>query len=363
MLKFKRLAIIISAVVFSVIFALDAEAVVTGPCSNCHSMHNSQGGSGDASGPNQNLLKNISGNVDVCVGCHSSTGPETIKPLNGSNIPIVFNTGAYPVKPLAGGNFYYVSKNTPEYDQYGHNVYGISNRDSNLNQAPGTLDACGTDECHSTLASSSNSKGKPGCQSCHQRLFHHVESNEMSTNTGYRFLWGHTLDAGEYVAYVEGVEDVDWEHSKGPDDHNYYKGTTAEYSSGGAGLKNNHTITAFCSGCHVKFHGPYAVLNAVDGMGSSSPWVRHPTDIALPVDGEYGDYDPVTNYSAEAPVAWVNPLSPSRDSAVVMCLSCHRPHGSDQPDMLRWDYGNMIAGGGPNTTGCFTCHSTKDTGL
>ncbi|TSA10529.1 MAG: hypothetical protein D4R73_05115 [Deltaproteobacteria bacterium] len=28
--------------------------------------------------------------------------------------------------------------------------------------------------------------------------------------------------------------------------------------------------------------------------------------------------------------------------------------------MLKWDYTTMVAGGGSNTTGCFTCHTQKD---
>lgn len=46
---------------------------------------------------------------------------------------------------------------------------------------------------------------------------------------------------------------------------------------------------------------------------------------------------------------------------MVFCLSCHRAHGSPYPDMLRFDYSEMQAGGGGATgTGCFKCHSAKD---
>jgi len=41
-----------------------------------------------------------------------------------------------------------------------------------------------------------------------------------------------------------------------------------------------------------------------------------------------------------------------------MCLSCHVAHGSPYADMLRWDYGTMVAGGG-GSGGCFTCHTQK----
>ena len=99
-------------------------------------------------------------------------------------------------------------------------------------------------------------------------------------------------------------------------------------------------------------------------MGDGNPWIRHPADAELPEAGEYLGYDPTSAYSTEAPVAWSNiatieTRSPIRSEAVVMCLSCHRAHGSPQPDMLRWDYLTMEAGGG-GSGGCFTCHTTKN---
>ncbi|MDD2558383.1 MAG: cytochrome c3 family protein, partial [Desulfuromonas sp.] len=54
---------------------------------------------------------------------------------------------------------------------------------------------------------------------------------------------------------------------------------------------------------------------------------------------------------------------PGKD--MVMCLSCHRPHGSPYADMLRWDYSAQISGEpspSETHTGCFFCHTTKDDG-
>ncbi len=344
-----------------------AGAAVSGPCSNCHTMHNSQDGSPvvrDGTGVGWNDSAVLSGGslsstpknrllVTSCVGCHSSSTSQTIISKAGSNIPIVYNT-TVPVNPLAGGNFYWVAQGD---DTKGHNVYGIAGTDGNLATAPGRNPAACSNSCHDTLAAapSANNYNRGGCQGCHLFTSHHDDVNYP----WYRFLKGHgpgpglTLDESrkELGDYVVGVEDDDWEQETTVD-HNYYKGAVATYTNDGTSLTNYQSITAFCSGCHSVFHGPE---RNGDGMGSASPWIRHPTDIALPVTGEFASYDPVTNYNAETPVAWINPANPARSEATVMCLTCHRPHGSDQPDMLRWDYSTV----GPQGTGCLTCHSSK----
>jgi len=63
---------------------------------------------------------------------------------------------------------------------------------------------------------------------------------------------------------------------------------------------------------------------------------------------------PVSNWTPS------DTVTPGSDC--VMCLSCHRPHGSPYPDMLRWDYTEQIAGGGGLTDdrGCFYCHTKKN---
>jgi len=340
----------------------NATAKVSGVCGNCHTMHNSQDGavvaySGAGAGwaadgtfssgvasetPAGYLL------ISDCVGCHSSTtADQTIIQLGENRIPIVLNTGGYPSKALAGGNFYQVSQ--PNHDGYGHNVYGISGHDTMLSSAPGN-DRCGgiASSCHNTLAVApdSNNYERGGCQGCHFNVYHHQDNNR------YRFLNSHDDNA-----YVDGVEHASWEH---PDDttltdHNFYKGVDRGEMGQGESLllKQTHSISSYCSGCHVKFH-----TSGADGIGTDT-WLRHPTDIALPDEGEYAEYQPQDNYDINTPVAWVNPANPQRDEAIVMCLSCHRVHGSEYPDILRWDYDKIIAGEA-NDEGCFVCHSTKD---
>ena len=135
-----------------------------------------------------------------------------------------------------------------------------------------------------------------------------------------------------------------------------------------AGFHNlgHHTMTGFCCGCHGNFY-----IEQENGE-----WIRHPSDAVIPTTGEYqyafgspgsgadGIYDPLV------PVARPNFTDFTTGAKgtveigtdMVMCLSCHRPHGSPYDDLLRWNYGDMIAGGGDSTTGCFACHTRKDTG-
>ncbi len=97
------------------------------------------------------------------------------------------------------------------------------------------------------------------------------------------------------------------------------------------------------------------------GGSITSPFTRHPTDVVIPNENEYQYY---TTYSVEAPPGRTTvPDSASGivdpDIDVVTCLSCHAAHATDYPDLLRWDYTTMLAGGG-GSGGCFTCHTTKD---
>jgi len=368
-------------------FPMQLSAKVTGSCVNCHTMHNSQGnsavlrsgagvgwgadnkiGGGSPEGtPAQNLL------VAGCVGCHSSTTGKTIIEAGSSTVPIVYNVSGPTEQYLAGGNFYWVAQGD---NSKGHNVYGLAGQDT-LTTAPGKTPAGCANSCHETLAAapSSANSDRGGCQGCHVFTYHHED------NGVYRFLKGHGEGAAlpinpanknisSYTDYVKGVEDNDWEQETA-NDHNWYKGSGMAYYSDGSGLTYLNTISSFCSGCHSVFHGPYNSLTK-RGMGGGaegaeaypgSPWRRHPTDIKLPDTGEYGNYDPdiPSQYSALAPVAWTDPSSPSRSGAVVMCLSCHRAHGSPYSDLLRWDYlNNCNAGTNNSNCGCFTCHTEKD---
>jgi predicted CXXCH cytochrome family protein len=299
---------------------------------------------------------------------------QRIVSIGGSDFPQVIHRD--PVGDLAGGNFAYIlgTKGSGASDSKGHNVIDIGNIDDTLTAPPGqwhdhqirntNFTCAGARGCHGTRGPSLSS----GLRNMGGTHHNNVDGKLNTANNvydSYRFLLG-----------VQGLENPGasrWQNWSATD-HNEYFGKSFPLSGGSCnnchivGPSNivspaSRTISGFCGTCHGNFHwldDPNSVDGGIGG-DTISPFTRHPTDIVLPNSGEYASY---TTYSVEAPIArQVVPDNPSNTvtpgTDVVMCLSCHAAHATDNPDMLRWDYATMIAGGG-GSGGCFTCHTTKN---
>ncbi|MEJ2199440.1 MAG: cytochrome c3 family protein [Desulfuromonadaceae bacterium] len=344
-------------------------AAVTGLCSDCHTMHDSQQGSlvaftRDSTGqsvftevPFKKLLKTD------CVGCHSDAGNETILIQGERQTPVVLNLVEPTYPPdgsssatLAGGNFYWAAQVG---DEYGHNVYGISEQDFRLGGGvlapggtPGTVDACAG--CHRSLATA-----ETGCNGCHVVQHHAVGPNQVSTaeEGWYRFL-GAVMERGDGSEVppdgVTGIEDPSWEQNPLSSRHNTYQGASSPYGS----YLNTRSISQKCTGCHGLFHG---------NTTANSTWIRHPVDVVIPNTPEFSG---LTDYNPLVPVARRNVAGNDANSPfitlgsdVVSCISCHRAHGSPYPAMLRWGYrawpGDDPYTGGPAFNGCAVCHTSK----
>lgn len=367
----------ISTLVFFLILAIPVTSLakITGPCVNCHTMHNSQNGSEmatyaadgkpwESSGPLPALTRG------TCLGCHGMGGAQRIAAIGGTEIPQVYHLDG---SDLAGGNFAYIlgSKGSGASNAKGHNVKDIGVSDDVLDAAPGVKPETGHNQiitdanltcagymgCHGNRSSGLKG-GIIGLKGAHHQNVDGKCDTGDTVATSYRFLSG-----------VKGLENTGaskWQNA-GPGDHNEYFGAitpmtascsnTCHIGPNAAVKPPNNTISGFCATCHGKFHDPTEI------GGGSSPFKRHPSDIVLPIDEnkEYKDY---VNYSVEAPVgrtaipdAPSGTVTPGTD--VVTCLSCHAAHATNYPDMLRWNYDAMIAGGG-GSGGCFTCHTQKD---
>jgi hypothetical protein len=261
---------------------------------------------------------------------------------------------------LAGGNYYYSADGfTPDYTK-GHNVLGISQReDPPMDVPPGfkgdvvipggrgpvlwqdqkQLNCSGTWGCHGNRTIEDPFQAMEGA--------HHTDDSVIDGTTvgnSYRFLLG-----------VKGKEHANWEYQATVTSHNGYRGD--------GGYSAMDTISYLCGECHGRFH-PHAFLGGTEVIEQNT-WHKHPSDIAFSaVHGGYAgsEYSEYITYTLEAPVAYANPTggeSVVDENSIIMCISCHRAHGSPYSDMSRWNYALPGSGGGSTDNGCLACHTQK----
>ncbi|PLX88710.1 MAG: hypothetical protein C0618_03640 [Desulfuromonas sp.] len=322
----KKVTFIFMLVAVAMFWGTSAFAV-SGQCSGCHSMHNTDGDGNDlAGGPNETLL------LSDCVTCHTD---------GTAGAPIVNSTTA-PGTVGPGGNFYWVGTD----ETTGHNVAGVDVQDTALLNTPpgggalgGQLTCAGVTGCHGDRTDAvSDMSAISGAHHGNVLLgTANQPTGGAAAGDSYRFLEG-----------IKGIEDDDYQTETAVDYNKYY---------GVDGTADAQTISALCASCHSNFHG-------TANTQSAGAWVRHPTDFDM--SGLGGDFAAYSAYRTDIPVASSDMTSATiadpqtAGNAIVNCLSCHYAHGSGQSDMLRFDYTTMLAGGGASTDGCFACHSTKD---
>jgi hypothetical protein len=335
------------------IFFGEVQAKITGVCSNCHTMHNIQNGQAVVAEGPQRCLLNRAG----CLGCHgqNQSGTQNIIPLG--NIPQVLHSAT---TDLAGGNFSYILgvKGTGASDRKGHNVIELGSNDKDLTSPPGAhfgmspsntnLTCAGQNGCHG-LRLPDGQSGLLAIKGTHHQNVDGKCDSATNAYNSYRFLLG-----------VKGFENTGWQNVDANNHNEYYGALTplndcTDCHMDGQVKPSNNSISGFCGSCHGNFH-----LLAGIGGDTSSPFMRHPTDVILPGSGEYSVY---TSYSILAPVArptvYGSPSStvnPGTD--IVMCLSCHSSHATDYHYIMRWDYKGWPGNG--QTNGCNVCHTSKN---
>jgi predicted CXXCH cytochrome family protein len=311
-------------------------------CNQCHTNGNLTDGS----------------TTQTCVQCHSSSTSYTTYNLTGGGqtvtVPVVNYTGASaPNEYLAGGNFWWVADLYGNDDAKGHNVLDIAGSDPNyVGGAPGSTVGCSS-SCHDSLATTGY--GSPGCNGCHMYPAHHADdsntvvgSESPDTDGYYRFLAGHNSGNTHGVC---GIEDSDWEAISSATVHNEYLGFAGDHGFAAGFYDLGHTMTAFCCGCHGNYH----IQNP--------PSARHPSDFVIPNSGPYanafgaggsgtGIYEPNIPVARPSLNGTVSPTV-TLDTDMVMCLSCHRAHGSPYRKMLRWDIAYT-------TNPCSKCHTNLE---
>ncbi len=354
----RRVIVSFVIILAAVFFYSYAAATVSGVCSGCHTMHNSQNGSpmtydGSAT-PNSKLLRGD------CVGCHAQNTSSNIV----NTIPQVYHSAS---TDLAGGNFSYVVAG----DSYGHNVQGIASADATLGNAPpgynSTYDPSSTGYSTSSRLTCAGSNGCHGNRDSSNEWTavsggHHGDDSILKYGTSFTLTGqGATVVTSYRLLYkIKGAEDSDWHNTWSTTDHNEYLGEA--YSTRGttdSWTNMKGTISELCSECHANFH-----LGGSSGIGTASPWLRHPTDVVIPNSGEFASMS--TTYSDETPVGRPSTffadgltsasatVTPGTDRLI--CLSCHRAHGAQYADSLRYSYQTSLSSG----AGCLRCHTQKD---
>jgi hypothetical protein len=285
---------------------------------------------------------------------------------------------------LAGGNFYYGESNADtkihncvgDVDTIGPPGFALATKPAGFTQSGtgwgpttwtisevGLLTCAGKYGCHGDR-SVENTESFSGIRGAHHGNNSMTSAQACdtasSTATSYRFLAG-----------IWGVEQNDsdnsWEYTVTSTKHNAYYGLDDPTRAQIAGL-GSHTISALCAQCHGSFHSSA-------GTGGASPWLRHPTDIAMPtaVADEFDNYnvggaEGEDMYNPIVPVGFndvlaANAIDPNVTTGanIVLCLSCHRAHGSNYNDLLRWSYTGAAPGyvgvDQPATNSCRTCHT------
>ncbi len=323
-----------------------------------------------------------------------------------------YTTGLYSTanftqnRALAGGSFYWVHQGN---DTCGHNVadLGIA-PDANIGLTPPGWDANTThytDAIYGTKvaygeATWTHQLTCAGTYGCHGRhgdsagdildSFAGISGAHHSNIYGYVNGTGTLGNSYRFLAGIKGYEQDYYEYTSQPDangnSHNEYY--AVHRTSEDPTTADPHTISYLCAECHGIFHSNVAAYsNVTIGTANGNPWLRHPTDFDLlyasnasaGVDNntynEYRYYNggngTVSNYSMFAPVGAdnvttvVNTITFDGHHEMVMCISCHRAHGSPYYDILRWDYSSCIANSTStnsslmNKCGCMVCHTTK----
>lgn len=323
-------------------FAGTAQAAVSGQCSDCHTMHNSQGG-GDFPGvgpeaPYSSLL------VNDCLGCHTTTSADPLS--DDAGYPYVAGSGFSDDNCLAGG--FFTTTNFLQTDNNSNNEHSMG-----TTALPAGYNA-------TWYTGDTDGFGCAGSNGCHGN---HVDENDMdaiagghhNTDSAYRILYVDTEALGGSsaltVSAVDGVPTADYEEALIANTSYGTAAASLDHNVYSADAVADNTISELCAVCHGNFHGA--------GATSNSTWIRHPTDVVIPGDWIIGDETNTLTDSDNKrnPVGWDGAVEDTGERKAT-CISCHRAHGTANADLLRWAYSTQDAGSGVDY-GCLGCHDKQ----
>jgi hypothetical protein len=310
-------------------------------CSDCHVAHDSQshgysvGGTVfpplGTSGPYADLLRNDPN--ALCLACHDnqSWAPDVLG-ANGGTAGIRRAGG---LTAETGHGF----TNDVGYDGIdGHTLYSTGVAPGGTFTAPDGLE----------------------CVSCHAQ--HGIAAQ-------YRNLLNRSAFAGKNLTYVVGTNDLTKDVFERSAAH--YKDADVDFNEPDV---TKSAYGAWCSTCHVDFHGSGGAANmggASGGTGSTNanPWKRHPTaDVNIGASGSTATYisslSQFNSHTNKVKVMDSQGLwdGTTADNTVTpSCFSCHRGHGTQNAFGLIFMKGTGTAtedgDGGQHRDLCRQCHT------
>jgi cytochrome c553 len=309
-----------------------------GLCNGCHSMHNSSDGVPVGRVPSRWLLQ-AADSSSICLNCHAGEGTP--------NSPSVFSPDGSALTP--GGDFYWLTKTfswasgaTPA-ASHGHNIvakdYGLI-ADPSLAQAPGgtyqSVDL-GCTSCHDPhgrggvgtqggdlpkAGSGSYGDTPPsGASLGNYRLLGGVNYNGGSQELGFTFLNAAPVAAqNPMIRFAE---------------------SDASHVDYGVGMSE------WCANCHVAFlnnqgmggmgdHHPAGKQMSFSKINTYNTYLRT-GDLSGSADTAYLQFVPFERGQGNASLLDPTSTKGPGSGARVMCLTCHRAHGSAFRVNGRWD--------------------------
>ncbi len=328
---------------FSGEYHASSEETTTGvetlACSQCHTMHGSQGGQTllyEGSTLTPKLLR-ASSVTNLCLYCHGSTSPGSVG-WDARTPPQVENNQQ---------NY------TPSAGDFKHNNFTNEGNRHSIGSDVSSLPPPGYSGTWSDVTARYGTEFN--CEFCH----------DQHGNTNYRNLRFNPGVPGDdnasspnrvMVTYAYGaVSDPD-DNTK---DVNYW-GAGADTSSANKFTRSRvrfrrapldsdspaRGIAAWCGKCHVDFYGPSGASNmggvasgGVVGAGdnnssTNSPWVRHPVaDINMGIASTNKHVDATNWTSVSSKARHINPdgISGNSDDEP-FCFTCHYAHGGGNPN-------------------------------